>query len=140
MAFHRDVAPAEARALIAEYELTVQEHLDLLPNELMIRATTADAKLLVDVDLSILGAPPARFDEYEWQVREEYSWMPDWMFRHKRREILEAFLARPRVFNTEHFFTSYEVQARANLERSIKSLALALERGQRDDRRRRTRR
>lgn len=83
---------------------------------------TADAKLLVDVDLSILGAPAARFDEYERQVREEYSWVPGWLFRRKRREILEAFLARPRVFNTDYFFVLYEVQARANLKRSITSL------------------
>ena len=39
-------------------------------------ATTADAALLVDVDLAILGAPAERFDEYERQVREEYSWVP----------------------------------------------------------------
>lgn len=32
-----------------------------------------DAELLVDVDLSILGAAPERFDQYEKQVREEYA-------------------------------------------------------------------
>jgi predicted metal-dependent HD superfamily phosphohydrolase len=33
-----------------------------------------DAALLVDVDLAILGSPAERFDEYERQVRQEYSW------------------------------------------------------------------
>jgi predicted metal-dependent HD superfamily phosphohydrolase len=83
---------------------------------------TADAKLLVDVDLAILGAPAERFDEYERQVREEYSWVLSWLFRRKRREILLAFLARPHVFSTKYFRTTYETQARANLERSVKSL------------------
>jgi predicted metal-dependent HD superfamily phosphohydrolase len=83
---------------------------------------TADAKLLVDVDLAILGAPAERFDEYERQVREEYSWVLSWLFRRKRREILLAFLARPHLFNTEYFRATYETQARANLERSVKSL------------------
>ena len=83
---------------------------------------TPDAKLLVDVDLAILGAPVARFDEYERQVREEYSWVPGFLFRRKRREILAGFLARPNIFNTEYFLAAYEAQARANLERSIKTL------------------
>jgi predicted metal-dependent HD superfamily phosphohydrolase len=53
--------------------------------------TSRDAALLVDVDLAILGAAPERFDEYERQVREEYSWVPGFLFRRKRREILEGY-------------------------------------------------
>jgi predicted metal-dependent HD superfamily phosphohydrolase len=83
---------------------------------------TRDAALLVDVDLAILGAPVERFDEYERQVREEYSWVPGFLFRRKRREILEAFLARPHVYSTEYFRASYEAPARANLARSIRLL------------------
>lgn len=84
--------------------------------------TTADAALLVDVDLAILGAPVERFDEYERQVRQEYSWVPGFLFRRKRREILEGFLARPHVYNTEHFRASFETSARANLVRSIERI------------------
>lgn len=83
---------------------------------------TADGKLMVDVDLSILAAPAERFDEYERQVRDEYSWVPGFLFRRKRREILEAFLSRPHLFNTEHFRGRYESLGRANLERSIAAL------------------
>jgi predicted metal-dependent HD superfamily phosphohydrolase len=81
-----------------------------------------DAALLVDVDLSILGAAQDRFDEYERQVRQEYSWVPGFLFRRKRREILEAFLARPQIYSTEHFRKHYEAPARANLARSIQQL------------------
>jgi len=35
-----------------------------------------DAEVLVDANLSILGARPARFQEYETQVRSEYAWVP----------------------------------------------------------------
>ena len=84
--------------------------------------TSPDAALLVDVDLAILGAAPERFDEYERQVREEYSWVPGFLFRRKRREILEGFLARPHLYNTDHFRASCEAFARANLTRSIKRL------------------
>jgi predicted metal-dependent HD superfamily phosphohydrolase len=84
--------------------------------------TSRDAALLVDVDLAILGAASGRFDEYERQVREEYSWVPGFLFRRKRREILEGFLARPHVYHTDHFLTCYEAPARANLVRSIERL------------------
>ena len=83
---------------------------------------TADARVIVDVDLSILGAPMERFDEYERQVRQEYSWVPGWLFRRKRREILTGFLSRPHIYNTEYFIATLEAQARANLERSVKAL------------------
>ena len=32
-----------------------------------------DEKVLVDIDLAILGAQPARFAEYELQIRDEYA-------------------------------------------------------------------
>lgn len=85
-------------------------------------ARTDDAALLIDVDLAILGATAERFDEYERQVREEYAWVPGFLFRRKRREILEAFLSRPHVYNTEHFRARYEAIARANLARAIEQL------------------
>jgi predicted metal-dependent HD superfamily phosphohydrolase len=81
-----------------------------------------DAELLVDIDLSILGAAPERFDEYERQIRQEYSWVPAFVFRRKRGEILEGFLARPAIFNTERFFQKLETAARANLRRSLEQL------------------
>lgn len=81
-----------------------------------------DAEILVDVDLSILGASRERFDEYEGQVREEYAWVPDFLYRRERRKILEDFLARPRIFSSAHFLDRYEAQARSNIGRSLARL------------------
>jgi len=85
-------------------------------------ANGVDAEILVDIDLSILGAVLVRFDEYERQVREEYSWVPDFLFRRERKAILKEFLARPRIFSTTHFRDRYEHQARSNIERSLERL------------------
>lgn len=83
-----------------------------------------DAKLLVDVDLSILGAPTARFDEYETQVRAEYAWVPELVYRNKRASILQAFLDRNNLYNTQYFRARCEDQARENLKRSINRLTI----------------
>jgi predicted metal-dependent HD superfamily phosphohydrolase len=77
-----------------------------------------DARLLVDIDLAILGADPARFTEYDTQVREEYRWVPDLVYRTRRREVLAGFLARPAIYGTGRFRERFEAQARENLRRA----------------------
>ena len=84
---------------------------------------TADAKLLVDTDLAILGAGPARFAEYELQIRDEYGFVPEDTFRDRRAAILRGFLARPSLFATPVYADRFDAPARANLARAIASLA-----------------
>ncbi len=80
---------------------------------------TADGRLIVDVGLAILGSAPGVFDRYQAAVRREYRWVPGFIFRRKRREILESFLGRDAIFLTAPFFELYESQARANLRRAV---------------------
>ena len=101
---------------------------DLIQSLILVTRHTAlpvtpDEQLLVDIDLSILGAPRPRFDEYERQIREEYSFVPGWLFRRKRRAILRTFLDRPRIYSTGHFFDALEKRARENLQRAISGKA-----------------
>lgn len=84
---------------------------------------TPDQALLLDVDLAILGAPPAVFDSYEQQIVREYQAVPAKAFRDNRRRILQGFLQRPRIYHTAAFHDAREKQARANLVRSIQALA-----------------
>jgi predicted metal-dependent HD superfamily phosphohydrolase len=82
----------------------------------------ADAQLLVDIDLAILGAEPKRFDEFEQQIRAEYAHVPDEAFRAGRARILNSFLARPQLYSTRHFYAALEERARANLRRAVARL------------------
>jgi predicted metal-dependent HD superfamily phosphohydrolase len=82
----------------------------------------ADMQLTADIDLSILGADPQRYDEFESQVRAEYAHVPHEQFRAARRRILSGFLARPRIYGTEHFHATREARARENLRRAIARL------------------
>lgn len=84
-----------------------------------------DAEALVDVDLSILGASTDRFAEYEHQVRQEYAWVPEPLFRSKRAAVLKQFLARPHIYATSLFRERYEARARANLHHSLTMLGQA---------------
>ncbi len=78
-----------------------------------------DQQLLVDIDLSILGAAPERFAEYDRQVRAEYAWVPGIVYRMKRKAVLKSFLARPHIYGTAHFRERCEAQARRNLAAAV---------------------
>ncbi|MBK0392733.1 N-methyl-D-aspartate receptor NMDAR2C subunit [Ramlibacter algicola] len=78
-----------------------------------------DTRLLVDVDLTILGTPYSRFDEYEGQVREEYAHVDDAAWREGRARVLRAFLDRPRIYQLDVFHDVYEKRARENLQRAL---------------------
>jgi predicted metal-dependent HD superfamily phosphohydrolase len=78
-----------------------------------------EACLLVDVDLSILGAAPSRFEEYERQVRAEYAWVSEADFARARAKLLTRFLERPRIYQTAFIAERLETQARKNLESAI---------------------
>jgi predicted metal-dependent HD superfamily phosphohydrolase len=80
---------------------------------------TPDEFVLIDIDLAILGAEPARFAEYEKQIRLEYAFVPEPVFSQKRGAILQSFLDRPRIYSTDHFHTALEQRARHNLQTAI---------------------
>jgi predicted metal-dependent HD superfamily phosphohydrolase len=82
-------------------------------------ADDPDAQLFADIDLSILGRPSAVFAEYERQVRVEYAWVPEPLFRAARSAILKSFLDRPAIYATPHFRRKYEAMARLNLSVSV---------------------
>lgn len=122
-----DVRGKENERLSADWAIRVlvasgagQATLDRI--ERLVMATRHDAtpsdpdeRLLVDIDLAILGATPERFAEYDTQVRAEYAWVPGFVYRLKRRSVLKSFLSRPSLYGTDHFKARYEAQARANL-------------------------
>lgn len=82
-----------------------------------------DARLFLDMDLSIFGADRERFDAYDVAIRQEYSFVPIETYRQRRRDVLQRFLARPRLFLTEHYRERFEEAARANLAHAIARLA-----------------
>jgi predicted metal-dependent HD superfamily phosphohydrolase len=81
-----------------------------------------DAQVLVDVDLSILGREADVYWGYERNIRKEYAWVPEAIFKQKRAEILRSFLKRERIYQVELYRSKYEERARENLRQAITKL------------------
>ncbi|MGM9482152.1 HD domain-containing protein [Roseateles sp. NT4] len=107
-------APADAAERVAALVLATRHS---------VAPATADEQLLVDIDLAILGAAPARFAEYEAQIRVEYAYVPQAVFNEKRGAILAGFLARPVLYGTPALRERFEAPARANLQAALSALS-----------------
>jgi predicted metal-dependent HD superfamily phosphohydrolase len=98
-----------------------------------------DEALIMDIDLSIFGQAPEAFDLYEENIRKEYYWVPEEIFRERRSDFLRSILNRrkwflfqrgreinnsyePIIYWTGYFETKYGVQARENIRRSLAKL------------------
>lgn len=96
----------------------------------LIRATRhstevgdTDAQLMVDVDLSILGADPESFWQYEENIRKEYAWVPEDLFRRTRTGILRGFLNRQSIYYHRPYRQRFEEKARLNLKQAVAKLS-----------------
>lgn len=84
---------------------------------------SAEAGLIADIDLAILGQPRERYARFEDEIRREYAWVAPADFAAGRSAILRRFLARHSIFSTPSFRNRYEAQARSNLEWALSRLA-----------------
>jgi predicted metal-dependent HD superfamily phosphohydrolase len=81
-----------------------------------------DTALVLDVDLSILGAAPETYGQFERAVRREYWWVPRARYVAGRGRILSSLLERPAIYQLDRFFEKYEKQARANIQAALRQL------------------
>jgi predicted metal-dependent HD superfamily phosphohydrolase len=87
---------------------------------------TEEACIVVDADLSILGADEETFERYEHDVREEYAEVEDSLYVAGRARVLRDFIARPSIYQTAPAKRLWEARARGNLERSLARLQAAV--------------
>jgi predicted metal-dependent HD superfamily phosphohydrolase len=82
-----------------------------------------DMKAFLDLDTSILGAPEEIYKEYSRAIRKEYSWVPGFLYRKGRMKVLNDFLDRESIYQTEEIGAKYETQARHNIAEEISALS-----------------
>lgn len=76
-----------------------------------------DAALFLDLDLSILGAFPPRYDAYAKAIRLEFDWVPEADYRAGRLRVLTRFLAQSRMFRTDYYVGQLDIIACDNMQR-----------------------
>jgi len=81
-----------------------------------------DQAYMVDIDLSILGVAPEQYDQFEKAIRQEYKFVPGFIYRKKRKAILQLFLDRKSIYTTACFTERLEQSARENIERALTTL------------------
>ena len=80
---------------------------------------TNDEKLLVDIDLAILAAPPTRFEQYQQQIRAEYAWVEESVYQQKRREVLIRLYNDSNIYYQPEIKAALELSACVNLQQSL---------------------
>ncbi|MBK7584645.1 MAG: hypothetical protein IPI67_31225 [Myxococcales bacterium] len=106
------VAP-EVAARIAAHVLATRGHV----------AETQDAQLVIDIDLSILGAETPEYERFEREIRTEYAWVDEAAYRAGRSAVLRSFLERDRIYGTAIIRERLEARARSNLATALLQLA-----------------
>lgn len=80
------------------------------------------AGVLLDADLSILGASREAYDAYTVAVRQEYAQVPERLWQAGRAEVLRRLLDREHLYRTPGARGRWEAAARANLQRELARL------------------
>jgi predicted metal-dependent HD superfamily phosphohydrolase len=81
-------------------------------------------KLFLDLDLAILGKEEEEYYKYCKNIRLEYGHVPDQIYNEKRKNLLNIFLNKDRIFFTSFFQEKYEVQARKNISSESKNIVI----------------
>lgn len=76
-------------------------------------------EIMVDIDLSILGGTESNYKVYYQNVRQEYKWVPAFLYKKNRRKLLKSFLERDNIYQTPYFRQMWENNARRNLAAEI---------------------
>ncbi len=86
------------------------------------KTTDRDLQLLLDLDLAILGQPSTVYQKYSKNIREEFGYAPDILYKIGRKRVLKKFLDLSSIYQTSFFREQLEEQARENIRVELESL------------------
>ena len=113
------LSPEQYQQIHALIMMTANHQLDTLVDNDKYN----DAAYLLDMDLSILGAPWTAYEQYAKAIRQEYKHVAADNYRDGRTAVLQGLLAHPKLYLTDHYYNQLETQARNNIKRELTLLA-----------------
>ena len=111
--------PEQCQHIYALIMMTANHQIDESINSIKY----SDAAYLLDMDLSIFGAPWSTYEQYAQAIRQEYAHVSDVDYRDGRTGVLKRLLAHPKLYLTDYYYSQLEAQARDNINRELISLA-----------------
>ena len=121
----------EDSALLAQKrlaQLTVPQELNKEVTQLILetkshKASSHKNRLFLDADLAILGSDKHVYAQYLSKIRKEYAIYDDVDYFNGRKKVLNSFLKREKIYESQHFYQRYEAKACENLERELNALS-----------------
>ncbi|MER7758785.1 hypothetical protein [Streptomyces sp. NPDC097619] len=107
------VSPARTAEVARLVRLTVTH--DPAPGD-------TNGEVLCDADLAVLAGGPDAYAAYVAAVREEYSFVPEHLFKEGRAAVLRQLLDLPRLYRTPYGTAHWEAVARRNLTAELATL------------------
>ncbi len=80
---------------------------------------------IIDLDLYILGSEPTRFNEYEKQIRAEYNYVSDELYKKGRIDFINSMLSKDNIYSGEATSLDYKIlekRAKENLRNLLEKL------------------
>jgi len=99
--------PAQKIEKCCNYIIATKGHVGLIDQ--------TDLNYFLDFDLQKLGSCWDEYVEYSGQIRLEYLFYPDIVYKPGRKKVLEHFLKLEKIYKSPEFIDLYEKQARSNL-------------------------
>lgn len=127
---YHDIDENEQKSISMMIEAAQSKRPDLVPEaayliyvtqHFLVEPGCRASRLLVDADLSILGASEEEFRDYENGIRQEYAHVHLRDFTLARRKIYAKLLMRDKIFRTPEF-SCREKNARLNIRSAINRL------------------
>jgi len=120
----------EQSAKIATIELSklnVPENIKREVSQLILETKTHQAnseqnRLFLDADLAILGDNYVEYRNYICNIRKEYTIYNDEIYNSGRMKVLEKFLEKEKIYQSEYFYEKYEKKAKYNLSKEYKEI------------------
>ncbi len=98
----------------------VKEFIYETENHLLAKEYSNDINLFLDMDIYIIA--DKNWEEYENNIRKEFIFVNDEMYKIKRKEFLESLEKKEKIFRTKTFYDKYENDGRNNIKNIINKL------------------